>query len=307
MKRKTTEQFIEDAKKVHGDKYDYSLVDYINDRTKIKIICPEHGIFEQLPNSHLQGINCYFCGRRNSIKKRSKTTEQFIEDAKKVHGDKYDYSSTIYINKRSKLNIICKKHGIFEQTPPTHLSGNGCSKCSQCKKLTTSDFIEKAKQIHDKYDYSSTTYINKRTKLKVICPIHGIFEILPNNFLYGKQTGCPKCTESKGEKQVRELLEKNNILYVKQKSFKDCKNKNPLHFDFYLPKYNCCIEYDGIQHFKPVKYWNGITYFDILKKRDNIKNEYCKINNIHLIRIKYDENINDILNQFLNVISNFHL
>ena len=304
MKRKNTEQFIKDAKKVHGDKYDYSLTNYINNTIKIKIICTIHGEFEQNPNSHLQGVNCSFCGHHNSNITRTKSLKKFINDSKQIHGNKYDYSMVNYIKSGLNIKIICKEHGIFEQTPSTHLAGYGCAKCSNCYNYNTEEFIKKAKIVHgDKYDYSTTKYINKRTKLSIICPDHGEFKIYPGNFLYGKQTGCQKCTESKGEKEIRELLEKYKIKYTKQKRFNKCKNKNTLPFDFYLSDYNICIEFDGIHHFEPVKFWHGIEYFEKVQKNDNIKNEYCKNNNIRLIRIKYDENIFEKLKISIEVLN----
>jgi len=124
MKRLTTEQFIEKAKAVHGDKYDYSLVDYKNAKTKVKIICSIHGVFEQIPYNHLQGKKCFEC---NGSKKT--TTKQFIEKAKVIHGDKYDYRQVKYNNRHNKVKIVCPEHGPFEQTPGCHLNGNGCPKC----------------------------------------------------------------------------------------------------------------------------------------------------------------------------------
>jgi len=128
-KRLTTKQFIDRAKKVHGNKYDYSLVQYKNTKTKVKIICPVYGIFEQTPHAHLQGQNCYKCGIIIKNNKLRKSTEQFIIDAKEVHGNKYNYSLVQYKNWSIKVKIICPEHGIFEQTPSNHLQGNGCPKC----------------------------------------------------------------------------------------------------------------------------------------------------------------------------------
>ena len=121
------------------------------------------------------------------------TTEQFIEKAKQIHGNKYDYSKVEYVNNHTKVCIICPEHGEFWQTPNSHLNGNGCSSCKGLKKLTTKEFIERAKQVHgNKYDYSKTIYVNKRTKVCIICPIHGEFYQTPHNHVYQKQ-GCPEC------------------------------------------------------------------------------------------------------------------
>ena len=123
-KKITTEDFIENARKVHSDKYDYSLTNYISAKTKVKIICPVHGVFEQTPCGHLSGRGCKKCSGKNKL-----TTEEFIDQARKVHGDKYDYSLVNYVNCRTKVKIICPIHGVFEQTPQSHLKGNGCKYC----------------------------------------------------------------------------------------------------------------------------------------------------------------------------------
>lgn len=158
------------------------------------------------------------------------------------------------------------------------------------KKLTQQEFIDKAIKIHgDKYDYSLVNYINNNTKVKIICKKHGIFEQKPNNHL--SNNGCPVCKESKGEKEISKILEEKSINYIAQYKFIDCVNKISLPFDFYLPDYNTCIEFDGIQHFKSIEYWGGS---DGLKKRQNndkIKNDYCLKNNIRLIRVKYNDDI----------------
>ena len=129
MKRLTTKQFIEKAKAVNGGEYDYSLVEYKNSKTKVKIICPIHGIFKQTPNSHLNGRGCPKCRYIKSGDKQRLTTEQFIEKVKDVHNDKYNYFLIEYKNVKTKVKIICPTHGVFEQTPGSHLNGQGCPKC----------------------------------------------------------------------------------------------------------------------------------------------------------------------------------
>tara|TARA_B100000900_G_scaffold143546_1_gene121701 strand:+ start:40 stop:747 length:708 start_codon:yes stop_codon:yes gene_type:complete len=124
----TTEQFIEKAREVHGDKFDYSLTKYIGRHYKLKIICPEHGEFERVAGAHLRGVTG--CGKC-SLYKRTKTAEQFIEKAREVHGDKYDYSMVEYIRTSTKVKIICPQHGEFEQIPKNHLQGAGCNDCSE--------------------------------------------------------------------------------------------------------------------------------------------------------------------------------
>ena len=196
---------------------------------------------------------------------------------------------TNYINSKTKVKIICPIHGIFEQVSFNHLNGSGCPKC-QGRNKTTKEFIKESKNIHGyKYNYSLTNYINSKTKVKIICPGHGVFEQLPYDHI--QMQGCPKCKSSKGEMIIEKILQDSNIVYEFQKKFKNCKNKRMLPFDFYLPKYNLCIEYDGEQHFKPIKFFGGEKGFKQRQKNDKIKTQYCKNNNIELLRIKYDKDI----------------
>ena len=206
MKKLTTEDFIRRAKEVHGDKYDYSKVDYIDNRTKVCIICPEHGEFWQQPRNHLLGQACPKCAYKTRWESRGRiTTENFIKKARKAHGDKYDYSKVEYKGTHTKVCIICQEHGEFLQTPHNHLHSQGCLACSGRKQLTTEEFIHRAKEVHgDKYDYSKVEYINSHTKVKIICPIHGEFEQEPNSHLEGK--GCPNCYH-KTKKYKFNLLE----------------------------------------------------------------------------------------------------
>ena len=193
-KRNTTEGFIEKAKKVHGNKYDYSKVEYIDKLTPVIIICPIHGEFTQTPDTHLNGSGCQKCGvekSKQTATSQKLTTEKFIEKARKIHGDKYDYSKVEYVNSHTPVKIICKIHGEFEQSPTNHLCGKGCPICGG-KNMTTEQFIKKARIIHgDRYDYSKVVYINSTTKVCIICPEHGEFWQSPNNHLDGK--GCYFC------------------------------------------------------------------------------------------------------------------
>jgi len=279
----TFEIFKDKSIKIHGNKYDYSLVKYKNINTPVNIICPIHGEFKQLPSTHLYGNECPTC--------------KFIKKSNKKHNNRYDYSLINYVNNKHKIKIICPIHGEFKQIPNNHLSGNGCPKCVGLNK-TNDEFIIECKTIHgNKYDYTLSIYDNVSNKINIICKKHGIFKQTPDNHLRGK--GCPICTESKGEMIIRRLLENNNISFIIQKKFDSCKDKRKLPFDFYLPKYNCCVEYDGIQHFKPVEIWGGHKNLEYNKKHDEIKTTYCKKNNIKLIRIKNINNIEKILKKEL--------
>ena len=192
-----TEKFIKKAKELHGDKYDYSKVEYINARDKIIIICKNHGEFEKSPNGHLCGSGCNKCVDRT---KRRSNVEDFVKKAKIIHGDKYDYSKSIYTNATTKIIIICKEHGEFKQQPSNHLSGKQCSKCSGVYKYNTTEFIEKSKLVHgDKYDYSKTEYIDSMTKGIIICRTHG--EFLQSLGAHHNGAGCDKCQDRGGSQR----------------------------------------------------------------------------------------------------------
>ena len=146
--------FIEKAIKIHGDKYDYSKVNYTNCDTKIIIICKIHGEFLQIPAKHLSKSGCNECSyiQRGDLCRLTK--EEFIEKAQKIHNDKYDYSKVNYINWKTHIIIICKIHGEFLQEPNSHLQGATCRKCSYIQRgdlyrLTKKEFIEKSNKIHD--------------------------------------------------------------------------------------------------------------------------------------------------------------
>lgn len=213
--------FIRKANIKHHHKYDYSKVKYINNSTKIIIICKIHGKFTQSPNKHLNGQGCKKCSINSSKNKRSLTTEEFISRAQKIHNNKYDYSKVKYINSKTSITIVCKEHGEFSQTPSHHLRGQGCTPCKNktiSKKLQMSKekFIEKATDVHgDKYDYSNTKYKNNHTPIKIICNQHGIFEQIPSHHLKGH--GCSKCAfetiKSKRRLSTKEFIKKANKIH----------------------------------------------------------------------------------------------
>ncbi len=300
----STEEFIKRSKKIHNDKFDYSLVETDGVYNKVKIICPIHGVFEQILKSHLKGYDCSDCGHLKTAEKKTLNNEKFIKKAKEIHGEKYDYSLVEYISAKTKVKIICPIHGVFEQMPTIHThktNKSGCLICSGTKKLTTEEFIIKAKEIHeDKYDYSLVEYEKNNKRVKIICKEHGVFEQCPT--LHYSGYGCPICNSpSKGELKIFKYLKNHKILLKSHHSFKDCRNTLPLPFDFYLPDHNCCIEYDGIQHFKPIKYFGGEESLKNLQINDKIKTEYCNKNNIKLLRIKYTDDVMEKLELNFNI------
>ena len=144
--------FIEKARQIHNDKYDYSKVNYVNSRTKVCIICPTRGEFWQTPHNHLKGYGCAECGKEKSHLSKI-TTEDFIVKSKEIHGNKYDYSKACYKTCDTKVCIICPEHGEFWQTPSNHINGSGCPKCANEKRKNTllkdtKLFIDAATLIH---------------------------------------------------------------------------------------------------------------------------------------------------------------
>lgn len=198
-KRKTTEEFIEDAIKVHGDRCDYSLVEYVNWKTKVKVICNLcKNIFEISPNNHTRGRGCRRCGIKRRVEASCMEIDEFISRAKIKHNNKYDYSKVEYINSRTNVTIVCPIHSNFKQSPSNHLSGQGCHKCgrktsAEKTSLTNEIFIERSNIKHNNfYDYSKVNYTNGKTKIFIGCPIHKeYFEQEANSHING--TGCPKC------------------------------------------------------------------------------------------------------------------
>ena len=210
-KKKTKEEFIKEATEKHKGKYDYSKVKYVNNRTKVCIICPEHGEFWQTPNAHTQGQGCPKCKGCKNRERLTSTKEEFIEKSRKKHGDKYDYSKVEYVNAITKVCIICHEHGEFWQTPHMHTKGQGCPKCSGKYIPTTEEWAELARKVHcDKYDYNKVEYNGAFTKVCIICSKHGEFWQTPNAHLNG--AGCQKC----GVEKIRESLSSSKEEFIKK-------------------------------------------------------------------------------------------
>lgn len=416
MKKLDKEQYIKSCIDKHGDRYDYSLVEYKNVSTKILIICREHGIFKQIAKNHKEGQGCPKCsgriilnkseylkifntkkydysliddglltndqqlkiidkntgliylqslkhhknGRKPSkieakslvdklleihnskykyiieketyystdkikiidnltndifyyrvdrhlsgMKPNKVTLNYFLIKSNEVHNSKYDYSLVNFNSISDKVDIICKEHGVFKQRVSNHMNlKDGCPKCAGVGKWNTDLLVSEFKKIHkDKFDYSKVLFENVDKKVEIICKEHGSF--YQNIYKHLNGQGCRFCeSPSKGEDYIKMWLDDLKINYIRQHSFETCKYVNKLSFDFYLPDYNSCIEFDGKQHFKPVKYFGGEKAFKLNKKRDSVKNKWCLDNNIGLIRIKYNEinKIKYILKEKLQIV-----
>ena len=303
--KKTTEDFVKDASKIHGSSYSYEKVNYKGIFTKVIITCPKHGDFFQKPNDHLNNHGCASCGGTKLM-----TLKEFIGKSNEIHHNKYQYKD--YVRNGIKVTIICLKHGEFQQTPNSHLAGRGCYKCaleelSIRKTDTLESFIEKANKVHGQYSYENATYVDSGTKLEIICAKHGSFMQTPQGHSRGQ--GCPICKSSKGEKKISEYLNDLSVTFRPQYKIKECKNIKSLPFDFAIFKENILlglIEYQGKQHFNMG--WtharSAAKKFKALQESDNIKKEYCKHNNIPLLEIPYTEfnNIPHLLQEFINTV-----
>lgn len=420
MRKLDQKDYIDKCNEVHDNKYDYSLVEYKNTRSKVKIVCNLHGIFEQNSKNHKKGQGCPSCSgnniidlsnfikisrenngfkydyslinfdyiisnsniriidnsngiiysqlsdnHRNGLSPKKIESESLIRSLNIIHKNKYTYiidekvigqtskikiidnitkdiflyrvdrhlkgmcpnkvtislfkvkSSEIHNNKydyslideikgnKDRVKIICPEHGIFTQVVNNHMNlKDGCPICIGKGKWNSELLKSEFKKIHlNKYDYSLVNFNGISSKVKIVCNIHGYFEQDIHHHLKGQ--GCKLCTSnSKGEEYVKLHLEEMGIKYIRQHGFDTCRYINKLNFDFYLPEYNTCIEFDGIQHFKQVKDFGGEKGFNDGLKRDQCKNKWCLENNVKLIRIKYNEidKISKILNKLLLVI-----
>lgn len=288
----TTKEFIERARKLYGDKYDYSKVEYIKSKKNVNIICPIHGEFTQTPDNHLHNHGCKYCAIEEQHKEQRKKLSVFIEQANKKHNNKYDYSKVNYTKNDVKVTIICPKHGEFKQRPNDHLSGKGCRKCSYEQRginhrLTNKEFLEKAKLIHNsKYDYSLTKYNGYDNDIEIICSIHGAFQQNAYSHLQGH--GCQKCNASKLELEIENALKENDIKYIPQCNSRIFHWLGLQSLDFYLPDYNIAIECQGDQHFQCVDFSGvneerAINEFDYTVERDKRKSTKCKENGVRLL------------------------
>lgn len=304
-------KFLEKAKLIHGDRYDYSKVNYVKGDIKVEIVCSRHGSFYQRPHDHLKGRGCPKCGYEDKVKRSSlRSVDDFIIDAKALYGDKYDYSKADYRGAKEKVLIRCNDCGYeFWQRPNDHLSGKGCPKCGKTLKKGVDDFIIDAKKIHgNKYDYSRVLYFDNKTSVEIVCPEHGVFWQRPDNHLSGQ--GCPKCKQSKMENEILQTLVSNSISFETQKTFDWLVNpdtKYHLFCDFYLPEYNTVIECQGEQHFESVEHFGGETEFWKIKKRDEQKNFLCRAHGVNVLYYvpegKENEcsfsDVSDLINKFV--------
>jgi very-short-patch-repair endonuclease len=235
----------------------------------------------------------------------------FIERANSIHNNFYDYSKFIYTDTHTHGIVICPIHGEFPVNPNRHLSGKtGCPDCGIKKSQKDNqkriedakkNFVNKARSIFgDKYDYSKFVYVKNHVISIIICPVHGEFAKTPNKHTNSKQ-GCPHCTKesslSKGEREILNYLLENEINFNQEYKIENQYLKNKP-FDFYLPDYNVLIEFDGEQHYK-TKFSMSKEDLEERIKIDKQKELLANKLGYNILRIKYNENIKDSLQKYL--------
>ena len=226
---------------------------------------------------------------------RKKTHEEYVKEVFKINSNIEVIGK--YINNKTKILHKCKIDGYeWYVIPKSILKGCGCPKCGGTLKLTHEEYIEKVAEINPNIKVLDT-YVDIKTKILHKCLVdYYEWMVTPDSILHG--IGCPKCNTSHGERNIESYLRMRNINYITQHRFADCRNKVPLPFDFYLPEYNVCIEYNGKQHYESVDYFGGEKTFNLIQQRDAIKKQYCKDNDIALVIVRYNENIEKVLDIF---------
>lgn len=289
-KKLTREEFIEKAISIHGDRYDYSKVDYKYAIEKVIIVCESHGDFTQIPNSHLGGAGCPHCHYESSLMSQ----ERFIQLAKGVHGDKYDYSKTVFKGSKGRITVTCRKHGDFEQLANTHLYSGGCYTCGrEGLRFTQEEVILKATEIHKgRYTYDKTIYRTIKEDIIITCPTHGDFSQRASTHLGG--SGCKSCWISKGELAIETILIEMGINYSREYTLPDYVNR--YRYDFYLPENRVLIEFHGIQHYEPIDFYGGVNTLEYVKGNDELKRVMAKRFKYRLLEINYKtfESLSDV-------------
>lgn len=288
----TLASFLADARRVHGDLYDYSEVTAPRAKVPVRIVCPVHGVFEQRPRDHTySAAGCPACGRERTTASSRVTAEQFLERAKAIHATRsYDYSRAAYVDIMTSVEIVCLEHGPFWQTPNAHLNaGQGCAWCAGRGRLTTEMFVARSRVVHgDRYDYSRSVYVNAITLIEIDCSEHGLFQQAPQH--HSRGIGCPACSESHGERAVRRVLEKHGIEFESQWTHPTLVHERQLRADFALIDRQILIEFDGQQHFEPVQFGGSSpewaqAQFEATRARDRAKDRWARGEGWTLVRL----------------------
>ena len=287
--RDTGEDFIFKARKLHGDTYDYSLVEYTSALKPVTIVCRIHGLFDQLAATHVSGSRCPSCAsdtRAEFNRQGLLTKDQIISQFREIHGDKYNYSFVNYVRAHDKVEIVCPKHGSFFMAPIAHKKGQACPQCynetrGEAIALTKEEFLARVVVVHGtKYDYSRVTYSRLRDKIDVVCTKHGLFNLSGDSHLYGK-VGCPICSGpssgvSRAEMEVVDYIKSLGLNVIPQYRYGSSRKT----VDIFIPDLSLAIEYDGL-------YWHSSKFKnngEHLSKRQELANI-----GIHLLRVFENE------------------
>ena len=284
----------------HGDRYDYSKVEYKGSSHNVLIICREHGEFWQRPKAHENGRNCNDCMNKEAGLNRRYTTEQIIARAREVHGDKYDYSKLEYESIENYVIIICSEHGEFVQKMNNHINqGNGCWECGQResglnRRVSDEQWIGRFRAVHGQtYDYSEFTSNGAENKAIITCRNHGEFPQEP--IVHANGHGCPKCLK-KNQTMVYDFLSE---IFPDQEIFYDFRHPElrfsqsnaTMELDIWIPEISLAVEYQGEQHFET--FWKGAVdltesqTLESTQRRDEEKRKACLSKGITLVEIPY--------------------
>lgn len=282
------------------------LSEYVDAHTKMNFRCKCGEIFStnlhEFNNKKFPKRQCNKCGRKKPNDK-NKITINTIEKYLKDNNYTCKLLSNEYIDCDDKLEFLCQCGKIFYASWSNikHMSGL-CKNCAM-KKQSHAGFLDRIHEYLTMFDIVSE-YSGCNNNVDILCKkCNTIIRQTPYH-IYERGIHCPCCNGSTGEQYISNYFNIHNINFIPQYKFEDCKNINPLPFDFYLPDFNTCIEFQGLQHYKPIEYFGGINAYKKLKIRDEIKKKYCLENNINFIEISYKDikNIDSILN---NIISDF--
>ena len=277
----------------------------LNSRKIVKVECDScHSIKEIRFCDYMKVFNKknkYYCSKCKGKSIKDGVNKKYGSDIDNVFQLK-DIKEKIKDTCREKYGVDhhLQNKDILQKMINTNQELYGVNFIPELNRHTNESYIEKCKNFHGElYDYSEIDFKNVEGKVKIICKKHGVFEQRAEDHFRGM--GCPKCKTSKGENLIIDYLDINNIPYIPQKKFDECIYKTRLPFDFYFPDKNLCIEYDGIQHFMAIEGWGGEDEFILRKKKDIIKNKFCKDNSIRLELIKFDEDILERLKLIFNI------
>ena len=296
--KKTDSQFKKEVYDSVDDEYTF-LEHYQGSQTKIKVKHNKCGyVYAVIPNAFIKGNRCPQCANLHRGDKLTKNDTQFKREIENLVGDEYVFLDT-YTNRKTKLRVKHKKCGnIYTVTPSNFLSGKRCPYCNGGIKKTDTQFKQEVKNLVGNEYIFLDDYITNKTKLRVVHnKCNNIYEVTPSDFLTGYR--CPYCNSPKGEVTINKILKSLGIDYEYQKTFGDLKDDSTLSYDFFIPTQSILIEYQGVQHYRPVNHFGGKPKFKVQQKHDKMKSDYAKTHNYKLIAVPYTEDTFSKIKKYL--------